>query len=77
MAGLALRYRVRTRPRDRAARSVRPPEADNPLLAPDIPNLIVTPHIAWASRESRQRLIDDVAHTIEEWHTGNIRSQVI
>ena len=54
-----------------------PPGDDNPLLAPDIPNLIVTPHIAWASRESRQRLLDDVAQTILEWHTGKIRSQVL
>ena len=54
-----------------------PPGDDNPLLAPDIPNLIVTPHIAWASRESRQRLIDDVASTVAEWDTGQIRNQVI
>lgn len=54
-----------------------PPGDDNPLLATDIPNLIVTPHIAWASRESRQRLIDDVASTVAEWDTGQIRNQVI
>jgi glycerate dehydrogenase len=54
-----------------------PPVDGNPLLAPDIPNLIVTPHIAWASRESRQRLLDDVAHTVAEWYTGQIRNQVI
>ena len=54
-----------------------PPVDGNPLLAPDLPNLIVTPHIAWASRESRQRLIDDVASTVAEWHTGQIRNQVI
>ena len=33
----------------------------NPLLAGDIPNLIVTPHIAWAAREARQRCIDEMA----------------
>jgi glycerate dehydrogenase len=54
-----------------------PPVDGNPLLASDLPNLIVTPHIAWASRESRQRLIDDVASTVAEWHTGQIRNQVI
>ena len=43
-----------------------PPVEGNPFLAPDIPNLIVTPHIAWASRESRQRLLDDVAGTVDE-----------
>jgi glycerate dehydrogenase len=54
-----------------------PPVDGNPLLAQDIPNLIVTPHIAWASRESRQRLLDDVAGTVAEWYTGQIRNQVI
>ncbi|MEJ2308441.1 MAG: 2-hydroxyacid dehydrogenase [Gammaproteobacteria bacterium] len=54
-----------------------PPADGNPLLAPDIPNLIVTPHIAWASRESRQRLLDDIATTIAEWHAGHLRSRVV
>ncbi|GGC60183.1 D-2-hydroxyacid dehydrogenase [Marinobacter halophilus] len=34
-----------------------PPRNGNPLLAEDIPNLIVTPHSAWASREARQRIV--------------------
>lgn len=34
-----------------------PPRNGNPLLASDIPNLIVTPHSAWASREARQRIV--------------------
>ena len=34
-----------------------PPRNGNPLLADDIPNLIVTPHSAWASREARQRIV--------------------
>ena len=54
-----------------------PPVDGNPLLDPDIPNLIVTPHIAWASRESRQRLLDEVAGIVAEWQTGQIRNQVI
>ena len=41
-----------------------PPKTGNPLLAYTLPNLIVTPHIAWASRESRQRLIDEVEKNI-------------
>jgi glycerate dehydrogenase len=44
-----------------------PPCAGNPLLADDIPNLIITPHIAWASREARQRLVDGVVANIQEW----------
>jgi glycerate dehydrogenase len=43
--------------------SLEPPVAGNPLLAPDIPNLIVTPHCAWGSRESRQRLVGQLGRT--------------
>jgi glycerate dehydrogenase len=38
--------------------SVEPPPVDHPLLRDDIPNLLVTPHCAWASRGARQRLVD-------------------
>jgi len=44
--------------------SVEPPPADHILLAGDIPNLIITPHNAWISRESRQRLLDGVVANI-------------
>src|SRR5699024_6513079 len=44
--------------------SVEPPRADNPLLDPEVPNLIVTPHSAWGSRESRQRALDQVVENI-------------
>ncbi len=56
--------------------TVEPPRAGNPLLEPDIPNLIVTPHIAWAARESRQRLIDQVAENIERFRAGDPRNRV-
>lgn len=42
-----------------------PPPADHPLLDPSIPNLIITPHSAWASRGARQRLLEAVARNIE------------
>lgn len=45
--------------------SAEPPPADHPLLANDIPNLIITPHNAWISREARQRLLDGVVKNIE------------
>ena len=41
-----------------------PPSETNPLIHSNLPNLIITPHIAWASVESRQRLIDGVARNI-------------
>lgn len=47
-----------------------PPASDYPLLQTNLPNLIVTPHIAWASVESRQRLIDAVANNIATLSAG-------
>lgn len=41
-----------------------PPRNGNPLLAGDIPNLIVTPHSAWASREARQRIVEITARNL-------------
>lgn len=51
--------------------SVEPPPFDHPLLAKDIPNLILTPHNAWISVESRQRLLDGVTHNLQNWLAGN------
>lgn len=56
--------------------SAEPPSSDHPLLAADIPNLIVTPHVAWASRESRQRLTDAVAGNIRAFAAGQPCSRV-
>jgi len=56
---------------------VEPPRDDEPLLAPDIPNLILTPHIAWSARESRQRALDQVAENIRDFlHGGSLRRLV-
>ena len=49
----------------------------NPLLAGDIPNLILTPHNAWASRQARQRLVVQTAENLVAWRRGApIRSMV-
>ena len=53
-----------------------PPVADNPLLANDIPNLIITPHIAWASRASRQRLLNEISANISAFLAGSPRNIV-
>ncbi len=53
-----------------------PPVNGNPLLADDIPNLIVTPHIAWASRASRQRLLDEIVKNISAYLDGMPRNVV-
>jgi len=41
-----------------------PPRNGNPLLADAIPNLILTPHSAWASREARQRIVEITARNL-------------
>jgi glycerate dehydrogenase len=56
--------------------SQEPPPADHPLLAPDIPNLILTPHIAWASTEARQRMADELAANIRAFQAGERRNRV-
>jgi glycerate dehydrogenase len=53
-----------------------PPVEGNPLLAPDLPNLIVTPHIAWSAREARQRCLDQMAANIEDFLRGGARNRV-
>ncbi|WP_236206928.1 2-hydroxyacid dehydrogenase [Pseudomonas tohonis] len=44
-----------------------PPKDGNPLLAVDIPRLIVTPHNAWGSREARQRIVVQMAENLDAW----------
>ncbi|MFZ6045252.1 2-hydroxyacid dehydrogenase [Pseudomonas sp. CR3202] len=44
-----------------------PPRDGNPLLAADIPRLIVTPHSAWGSREARQRIVRQLAENGTAW----------
>jgi glycerate dehydrogenase len=56
--------------------SVEPPPPGHPLLAPAIPNLILTPHTAWASREARQRVLDEVARNIDAFAAGERRNRV-
>jgi glycerate dehydrogenase len=54
-----------------------PPVDGDPLLDPDIPNLVITPHIAWAARESRQRALDEIAANIRSFLEGGRRGRVI
>jgi glycerate dehydrogenase len=53
-----------------------PPEASNPLLQYASPRLIVTPHVAWASRAARQRLVTEIADNIEAFLNGSPRNTV-
>jgi glycerate dehydrogenase len=54
-----------------------PPLQGDPLLDSTIPNLIVTPHIAWAARDARQRCIEEMAANIEDFLRGGRRGRVI
>jgi len=50
--------------------SVEPPVNGNPLLAGDIPRLIVTPHNAWGSREARQRIVGQLIENAQGFFSG-------
>lgn len=54
--------------------SKEPPAPDNPLLTAK--NCIVTPHVAWASRQSRQRLLDEAVENIQAFLAGKPRNRV-
>ncbi|MGY8643922.1 MAG: D-2-hydroxyacid dehydrogenase [Verrucomicrobiales bacterium] len=56
--------------------SAEPPAADHPLLE-RLPNLLVTPHTAWSSIESRIRLIDGVASNLRAFLNGEQESRVV
>lgn len=49
--------------------SVEPPKQGNPLLGAK--NCLVTPHVAWASREARTRLIAACAANVKAFLAGN------
>ncbi|MCQ4286015.1 2-hydroxyacid dehydrogenase [Pseudomonas stutzeri] len=53
-----------------------PPSNDNPLLAADVPRLIVTPHSAWGSREARQRIVGQMVENAEAFFAGTPKRQV-
>ncbi len=55
--------------------SVEPILSNNPLLSAK--NCVITPHIAWAGRESRQRLLEIVYQNIKGFLEGNIVNQVL
>lgn len=53
-----------------------PPPVEHALLNHHADNLIITPHIAWASRESRQRLVNEIAENIRAFQLGRHRNLV-
>jgi glycerate dehydrogenase len=51
-----------------------PPRQGSPLLDLDLPNFIVTPHVAWASNEAVQALADQVIENVEAFIAGAPRN---
>jgi glycerate dehydrogenase len=45
-----------------------PPRSGNPLIG--LPNCIITPHIAWITKESRIRLINTAVANLDAWQAG-------
>ena len=53
-----------------------PPKSGNILCELDLPNLIVTPHVAWASKEAMQILADQLVDNVEAFVAGRPQNVV-
>src|SRR5262249_1350301 len=56
--------------------SQEPPTDDNPLIGLDLPNLVITPHIGWASEEAVRRLADVLISNLEAFVGGSPQNVV-
>jgi glycerate dehydrogenase len=56
---------------------VEPPREGSPLLDPRLPNLIITPHNAWASRQAMERLAGQLIDNLEAFVRGEPRNLVV
>jgi glycerate dehydrogenase len=54
-----------------------PPREGNPLLELDMPNFILTPHVAWSSKQAMQILADQLTDNIEAFKNGTPQNQVV
>jgi len=54
--------------------SLEPPLLQNPLIS--APNCIITPHIAWATKEARERLLKETVENIKTFLNGGLRNVV-
>jgi glycerate dehydrogenase len=57
--------------------SLEPPSPDHPLLQLNLPNFLLTPHVAWSSREAMQTLADQLIDNIEAFVRGEERNRVV
>lgn len=52
-----------------------PPPAEHPLLQCRLPNLLITPHIGWASREARTRMVQKIAANIQTFVNSRVETR--
>ena len=58
--------------------TVEPIKKENPLLhVKNKENLMLTPHVAWASVEARTRLLNEVVKNIESFYKGEMRNRIV
>jgi glycerate dehydrogenase len=56
--------------------SKEPPVPENPLLKLNLPNFVLTPHVAWASSGAMQTLADMLVDNIDAWAAGTPKNLV-
>lgn len=56
---------------------VEPPRDGHVLLDTGVPNLVVTPHNAWASRQARQRLVNQTVENLQAWQRADVLRRVV
>ncbi|MDH3303966.1 MAG: D-2-hydroxyacid dehydrogenase [Gammaproteobacteria bacterium] len=54
-----------------------PPVQGDPLLDYEGDNLIITPHIAWATNEARQAAVDELTANVAAFMAGRQRNRVV
>jgi glycerate dehydrogenase len=57
--------------------SLEPPSQGNPLLDLTLPNFLLTPHVAWSSREAMQALANQLIDNIEAFVRGEERNRLV
>lgn len=50
---------------------IEPPPSNHPLLQPDVPNLLISPHVGWASQQAMQQLVVQSAENIRSFFVGS------
>lgn len=57
--------------------SVEPLDKNHPLYnIKDLPNVILTPHMAWGAYESRKRCLDEIVSNIKDFYSGGTKGRV-